>query len=154
MAHTATVNEVILDLPVTQGTFVEKGTVLARLDDRLQQAQVERAKADVARAEANLDKLRNGARQEEVAAAQAHVTGARAELTESEHSYIRNRDLLKTKTISPAKMDRALASRDAASANLRSAQEQLRELTNGTRVEELRMGESELNAARAVLASE
>jgi len=98
VAHTATVNEVILDLPGTQGTFVEKGTVLARLDDRLQQAQVERAKADVARAEANLDKLRNGARQEEVAAAQAHVTGARAELTESEHSYIRNRDLLKTKT--------------------------------------------------------
>ncbi len=66
----------------------------------------------------------------------------------------RNQDLIKGDAVSQARLDLALATRDAASASLRSAEEQLRELINGTREEDLRMAESELNAAKAVLASE
>ncbi len=154
VALTATVNEVVVGLPVAQGEAVRAGDVLVRLDDRQQRSMVARAEAEVLRAQANLEKLRNGAREEEVAAAQARVAGARATLLDAQHTYRRNRDLVAARMISQAELDRALANRDAADANLRSAQEQLRELTNGTREEDLRMAEAELAANVAALDSE
>ncbi|WP_261389209.1 HlyD family secretion protein [Ferrimonas balearica] len=154
VAHTATVNEVVVALPIPQGQAVRQGDLLVKLDDRQQQAVVARAEADVTRAQANLEKLRNGAREEEVAAAQARVAGARATLVDAQQTYRRNQDLVARRMVSQAELDRALANRDAADATLRSAQEELRELTNGTREEDLRMAESELAAADAVLASE
>lgn len=154
VAHTATANEVIVALPVPQGKTVNKGDLLVKLDDRQQLAAVAEAEAEVTRAEANQEKLRNGARQEEVAAAQAEVEGARARLTDAEQNYQRSIALVERQMVSQAVLDRALANRDSASANLRSAQEQLRELTNGTREEDLRMAAAELDAARAKLASE
>lgn len=154
VAHTATVSEVIVELPVAQGSEVREGDLLVKLDDRQQMAMVAQAEAEVTRAEANLEKLRNGAREEEVAAAQARVEGARANLVDAQHTYSRNKELVARQMVSQAEADRSLAARDSASANLRSAQEQLRELTNGTREEDLRMGSAELEAAQAKLASE
>lgn len=154
VAHTATVNEVITELPVDQGTFVKKGTVLLHMDDRLQKARVDKARAEMARAQAQLDKLLAGAREEEVAAARANVAGARAELVETEKVYARDQDLVERGAVSQSQLDLALAKRDAAKANLKSAQEKLRELENGSREEDLRMARSELDAAKAVLASE
>ncbi len=154
IAHTATVNEVIVALPVDPGSVVEKGTLLVQLDNTYQKAQVNRAAAEVAQAEANLDKLRNGARVEEVAIARAKVARAKASLVESEASYARSRDLSKKKAISEAILDKALAVRDGSLADLDSAKEQLRELTNGTREEDLRMAEARLESVVAVLASE
>ena len=75
IAHTATINEVVVALPVAQGSLVKTGTLLVKLDDTLQKAQVSKAEAEVAQAEANLEKLRNGARVEEVASASAKVAG-------------------------------------------------------------------------------
>ncbi|MDX8380407.1 MAG: HlyD family efflux transporter periplasmic adaptor subunit [Gallionella sp.] len=154
IAHTATVNEVVVALPVPQGSIVKKGTVLVKLDDTLQNAQVHKAEAGVAQAKANLEKLRNGARVEEVAAASAKVAGANATLVESEASYGRSLELRKQKVVSKALLDKALALRDASHANFRDAQEQLRKLTNGTRSEDLRAAEARLAEANAVLASE
>jgi len=154
IAHTATVNEVIVDLPVAAGSRVSKGSVLVRLDSTQQQAHVARATAEVEQADANLEKLRNGARKEEVAAASAKVAGAKASLVEAQASYQRAKELAKQKLISQANVDQALAARDAAQASLNSAQEQLLELTNGTRAEDLRYAEAQLSALQAVLASE
>jgi HlyD family secretion protein len=128
--------------------------VLVRLDNTLQLANVAKAEAEVAKAEANLEKLRNGARKEEVAASTAKVSGAKASLVETEISYQRAKKLVKKKLISQADFDQSLAARDAALANLQSAQEQLLELTNGTRVEDLRYAEADLSSKQAVLASE
>lgn len=152
IAHTATANEVIVALPVPAGTQVSQGSVLVKLDSTLQQAEVDKASAEVARAEANLEKLRNGAREEEVAAASANVSGARASLVESRSNYARILNLKKRKLVSQSELDRARAGRDAAQAGLQSAQEALLLLTNGTREEDLRAGEASLNSAKATLA--
>ena len=154
VAHTATINEVVVALPVAQGSQVTKGTLLVRLDDTIQLAQVSKAYASVAQTEAHLEKLRNGARVEDVAAAVAKVAGAKAAVTESKANYIRALELRKSKTISAADLDKILASRDANFASLQSAQEELRKLTNGTRVEDLREASALLDAASATLASE
>ena len=150
----ATANEIILQEPVAEGTAVTTGTLLVQLDDRRQQAIVARARAEVARSAASLEELRNGARPEEIAAASARVNGARAEVTESQASYQRAKQLLKQKLASQASLDRALANRDAAEAALESADEELLRLTNGTRQEQLDQGEASLQAADAQLALE
>lgn len=154
IAHTATSNEVVVSLPVARGSLVTRGTLLVQLDDTIQKAQTSKAEAGVAQAEAYLEKLRNGAREEDVAAAVAKVAGARASVIESEANYIRAVELRASKTISEAARDKTLAVRDANLASLQSAQEELRKLTNGTREEDLREAEALLDSAVAILASE
>jgi HlyD family secretion protein len=151
IAHTATVNEVVVALPVAKGSVVMQGTLLVQLDDTLQKALVRKAVAEVARAEANLEKLRSGARVEDVAAARAKVVGAKASLVESEASYKRSRNLIKQKVISEAALEKSLASRDTSLTSLQIAQEQLHELTNGTREEDLRAAEAGLESVNATL---
>ena len=154
IAHTATVNEVVVALPIAAGQQVTKGQVLVELDKTQQLAQVARANAELLKAQANLTKLQNGARPEEVAVALSKVTGAKASLLESETDYKRIQKLAKKHLSSQATLNKALAKRDENSANLQSAQETLKKLTNGTRVEDLAIGKAQLNAAQAVLASE
>ncbi|TLU61292.1 HlyD family efflux transporter periplasmic adaptor subunit [Thalassotalea litorea] len=154
IAHTATINEVLIDLPVAQGSLVAKGTVLAKLDDTAQKAEVARSHADVAEAMASLDKLRNGAREEEVAAASAKVAGTRAALVDSQANYLRAEELAAQNLMSKANLSRALAKRDSDQAALDSAEEELKELTNGSRPEDIQMAEAHLDAAKAALASQ
>jgi HlyD family secretion protein len=150
----ATANEIIIEQPVPEGTMVAAGTLLVQLDDRRQQALVSKAKAEVAGAEAHLEELRNGARPEDIAAAAARVAGAKAGLVEADASYARTISLVKQKLAAKAQLDQALATRDAAEANLDSAREELLRLTNGTRKEQLDQGAAALQAAAAQLALE
>ncbi len=154
IAHTATASEIVTELPVAPGSPVTRGMTLVKLDSTLQRARVDKAAAEVAVAQAHLEKLRNGAREEEVAAARANVAGARAALVESNANYQRTRDLNKQKMVSQSALDKARADRDAIQARLDNAQEALLLLTNGTREEDLRSAEAQLNAANAVLAIE
>ncbi|WP_252731628.1 HlyD family secretion protein [Psychrosphaera sp. F3M07] len=154
IAHTATVNEVVVDLPIPQGQRVQKGDVLVQLDNRLQLALTAKASANVAEAQANLEKLRNGARVEDVAAASAKLEGAKAALLESEIGYKRNKNLVEQGLISQATLDQALAAKDANIASVQAAKEELLKLTNGTRPEDLLIGKAHLAAMEAVLANE
>ncbi|RLQ23567.1 HlyD family efflux transporter periplasmic adaptor subunit [Seongchinamella sediminis] len=150
----ATDNEIITAQPVPEGTLVTAGTLLVQLDDSRQKAIVARARAEVGRAAAQLDELRNGARPEDIAAATARVAGARATLVEANANYQRAVSLVQQQLAAQAQLDRALASRDAAEANLESAEEELLRLTNGTRKEQLDAGAAALQAAEAQLALE
>lgn len=154
ISHTATAAEIVMELPLREGSQVQQGQLLVRLDDTGQKSRVARAEAEVAAAEAELDKLRSGARQEELAAARANVAGAEASLVESEANYARARTLAQKKLTSEMMLDRERANRDSAEARWQNAREKLRELTNGSREEDLRRGEANLQAARATLALE
>jgi len=154
VALTATANEVLIALPVAQGTFVKKGTVLVQLDPAEQQAIVNQATAEVQKAKSNLEKLQNGARAEDIAKARATVAGAKAALVEAEATFKRFNDLTGRGTSSQAQLDSARASRDAATASLQSAEQELKELVAGTRPEDLAIAKAELNAAEASLATQ
>ncbi|MCI2283157.1 HlyD family efflux transporter periplasmic adaptor subunit [Colwellia sp. MSW7] len=154
IAHTATVSEVIVALPVEAGSKVSKGTVLVKLDDELQKALVAKALAQVQQAQANLDKAHNGARAEEVAAAQAKVAGAQAALVKSKANFAREDRLIKSNLTSQSSFDSTLAARDESLSYLQSAQEQLRQLVNGTRIEDLAIAEAILATNVAMLTSE
>jgi HlyD family secretion protein len=147
----ATSNEIIIEQPIQEGTMVAEGSLLVQLDDSRQKAIVARAKAEVGKAAAQLEELRNGARPEDIAAASARVSGARAGLVEAEANYERAVSLVKRKLAAKAELDRTLALRDEAEANLESANEELLRLTNGTRQEQLDAGAATLLAAHAQL---
>ena len=150
----ATADEIIMAQPIPEGTVVAAGTLLVQLDDSRQKSLVAGCRAEVARAEARLDELRNGARPEEIAAASARVDGARAALVEAESNYERAVSLVQQRLAAQAELDRALALRDEAEANLDSASEELLRLTNGTRQEQLDQGAAVLDSAKAQLALE
>ena len=154
VALTATANEVLIALPVPQGTFVTAGTVLAQLNPVEQQAIVNQARAEMQQSQANLLKLENGSREEDIAKAEASVAGSRAELVDAEATFQRYQDLTGRGTTSQAQLDSARASRDAAAATLRSDEEQLKELVIGTRPEDLEIARAELAAAEASLAAQ
>ena len=154
ISHSATINEVIVELPISAGSIVSKGDVLVRLDDRQQKAMVARALAEQSQSQANLEKLTNGAREEEVSAASANVDAARASLTRNKANYQRIKDLAQKKLSSQAELDTSLAAYDESAANLRSSKDHLRELTNGTRIEDLRIAEAILASKTASLVSE
>jgi len=150
----ATASEIIVEQPVPEGTLVAAGTLLVQLDNTRQTAMVARAKAEVSRAAAQLEELRNGARPEEIAAASARVNGARAALVEAQASHARTVSMVRQKLAAQAQLDRAQAGRDEAEANLESAQEDLLRLTNGTRKEQLDASAAALQVAQAQLALE
>ncbi|XQW86535.1 HlyD family secretion protein [Thalassotalea piscium] len=154
ISHTATTNEVIVALPIAQGEQVKKGDIIVQFDTQQQAAQIAKAEANVAQAKANLVKLRNGARAEAVAAATAKLAGANALLTESERAYVRAKNLVDKSLGSQALLDQARATRDSNNAAVHAAQEELLLLTNGTRPEDLLMGEANLAVMKANLASE
>ncbi len=150
----ATASEIILDEPIPEGTKVAAGALLVQLDDRRQQALVARAQAEVAQAQARLEELRNGARPEDIAGASARVSGARAGVIEAQASYQRAKQLLQQKLTAQATLDQALANRDSSEASLKSVQEELLRLTNGTRKEQLDQAAAAVQAATAQLALE
>lgn len=150
----ATSAEVIVELPIAEGSSVHQGDLIVRLDDRRQTAQVARAQANVDAAKANLNKLRHGARAEDIAAARAQVSGAQAVLDETLKNFARAESLVKQKLMRVAELDSARSQRDSAKANLDHANENLLVLTNGTRPEDLEQAEAQVKLAEASLALE
>ena len=150
----ATDNEIITAQPIPEGTQVTQGTLLVQLDNTRQQAIVAGARAEVGRASAQLEELRNGARPEDIAAASARVAGAKAARVEARANYQRAVSLVEQKLAAQALLDGALAGRDEAEANLESAEEELLRLTNGTRQEQLDAGDAVVQSAQARLALE
>lgn len=145
----ATASEVIVALPVKEGSLVKTGELLVQLDDRRQQAKVAHAKAEVMRASAALEQLRNGARKEEVDAARAKVQGAQSSFDLAEKNLKRAMQLIEQQSISAIDLDRIKSERDRAESELETATKNLLTLTNGTRHEELEQGEAMLAAAMA-----
>jgi HlyD family secretion protein len=150
----ATQNEVITALPVVEGSVVSPGQLLVQFDTTAQNAQVALANANLLKAQAYLEKLRNGARVEEVAKAQAQLAAHQAALTEAKLNLARAQEVVQKQLAAKAQLDHAQAAYDSATANVEQAKQALKVLTNGTRAEDLQIAEAELQGAKAKLESE
>lgn len=150
----ATAPEIIVAQPVPEGAHVEAGALLVQLDTTLQEAAVARVQAEQAQLQANLEKLRNGFRSEDIDAAQARVDSARSVLQESERELARVEGLIGRQLVSEAERDRAQTQRDANAAKLRDLEAQLELLRAGSRSEDLNAAEAQLLATSAQLVAE
>jgi HlyD family secretion protein len=145
----AEVNEPILEILVAEGERVTAGQLILRQDDTRASARLREAEAAVGQAQARLDELVRGPRQEQIAQARANLAGANRDLEFRRTAFRRAKDLLEKELASPQTRDRAKAELDAAEANLALRRAQLQELLAGTTVEELAQAEQSLQQAQA-----
>ncbi|WP_310619344.1 HlyD family secretion protein [Flexibacterium corallicola] len=154
VALSATASEIIIALPVKKGSYVKKGTVLVQLDASQQQAELDRLAAEVARAQASLDKEKSGPRAEDITQARAQVATDKALLSESQLAYNRYKDLMKSGTASESQYDKVFTARAVAQAVLEKNQSRLDELLAGNREEDIRIAQADLMIAKASLANQ
>lgn len=124
-------------LLVPEGSQVQTGAPLARLDTRNLQTQRLQIEAEKAQANAQLRELEAGARTEDIAAASAAVRDLeqqiglqRSQLTRREFLYARG-------AISKETLDEFSFGEGALQARLDQSRSQLQELQNGTRPEQI-----------------
>jgi len=145
----ADVNEPILEILVAEGETVTAGQLILRQDDSRAQARLAEAAAAAQQAQARLDELVRGPRQEQISQARANLDGATRDAAFRQTELQRAKDLLARELASPEFHDRAKANLDTANANLDLRRAQLQELLAGTTVEELAQAEQSLNQAEA-----
>jgi len=146
---TVEASEPIVEILVAEGQAVIAGQLLLRQDATRAMARLAEAIAALAQAQARLDELVRGPRQEQIAAARANVQGAIRDLEFRGAEYERTKKIHEQQLASPDLLDRAKAALDAAQANLDLRRAQLQELLAGTTVEELTQAEQALRQAEA-----
>ncbi|MBY2926167.1 secretion protein HlyD [Rhizobium leguminosarum] len=143
----------LAELHADEGDLVKTGTVLAKLDAAPYEFAVRSSEANVAALQATLDKLKAGPRPTEIAQARAAYDESIADLRNANLAYDRARQLRPQGTISEASLDQATAARAMAAARSDSANEALKLLLEGSRVEDITAADAQLKAAQATLAS-
>jgi HlyD family secretion protein len=150
----ATAGEIIVAEPVAEGSEVQVGDLLVQLDDTLQQAAIAGIKAQIVAQQALVEKLQNGPRPQEIAAARARVETAEAVLLESERDLVRIREIVSRNFGAQADLETAEIRRDSNAARLRDARAQLDLLLAGTRAEDLEQARAQLAVLNAELKAE
>jgi HlyD family secretion protein len=151
IAVTAELSEPVLRWAVAEGDRIEAGTVVLELDARRQDARIAEAEGQLAMSEARLAELTRGARIETIDAARANLARGRAAQTDAEAEYARVAELRKRELVAQSAVDQALAARNQRRAETQAAEAQLRELTQGTRPEQIEQAAAAVAAARASL---
>ena len=134
-----------------EGDAVHRGERVAVLDRIPYQNEVALASAARDRATAELSRLENGTRPQEIRRARAQVAESEASLRAFEEEYKRSSILVKENAIARQAFDDILARRDAARARLTSARETLALALEGFREEDVAAGKSQLAEAEARL---
>lgn len=167
----------VVEVLADEGTRVEAGAVLLRLDDAETQAVLAAARANLAKAEAAVAKLNagataeqlrqaeaateaakqqytmavNGARAEEVAAAGAMADAARAQRDTAQQEFARIEGLFGQQAVSQSQLDQARGLRDAAASQYQAASERESMAAKGARNEEIAMAKAAYDRAQAML---
>jgi HlyD family secretion protein len=136
---------------VQEGDKVSAGQVLAKLDPVPFRTDVDSAKADLAQAQAQLDKTRRGFRVEEVAQARANVAQRAADLENAQVTLRRQQQLVAAGLVTHQQIDDAQARVHMSEAALASSRQQLALELRGSRIEDIEAQEATVASAQARL---
>jgi HlyD family secretion protein len=142
---------ILKELLVKEGDVVERGQILAYMDDSNLQGQLRQAQGNLAAAEANGEKVSAGNRQEDTAQAKAKLQDMQFVLRQAEADLGRNRSLSQAGAISQQAFDVALTARDRAQAQVRQAQEALDLSNAGARPEDITQAQAQVSAAQGAM---
>jgi HlyD family secretion protein len=142
----------VLREAVEEGRRLRKGQVIATLDNADYAARVEEARAIVETRRAELDRVVNGARDQERREAAAAVTEYKAVLANTRAEMLRRQSLFHTGDISRSDWERAERENQVAEARLQQATERYAFLDAPARADERARAEAGLALARAQLA--
>lgn len=134
---------------IVEGEAVQAGQLIAEIENSEYRAALAAATAELVRREAELTRLRNGARAEEIAAAAAARDEALALERQAEAERDRRDNLLRNRLIAAETAQQARAQAEAASARRARADADLALLRAGTRAEDIAAASAAVDAARA-----
>ncbi len=139
-------------LAVDEGTVVQAGQEIARIDTTDTRLALQAARAELAAAQADLRLRKNGSRIEDIREAEAQVARSRADLQGAQEDLDRMEGLLATGSGTTKARDDARTRRDVAKAALDAAGERERRLKAGSRPEEIDAAQARVAAAEAQIA--
>jgi multidrug resistance efflux pump len=147
---------IVTDVFVKWGQRVEVGTKLFEVDDRPIKAQIAAQEADVtarqaavAQAQANLEKLKAGARPEDVPIYEARVQAAEATLADNQDQYDRVVKLVPSGAVSSDDLNRRRFAVLESGATVAEAKADLAKLMAGTWDRDIAVQEAAVAAAKA-----
>lgn len=136
-------------LAVQVGDRVQARQVIARLEQDDLRAAVEKARAELAAAEAKLATVKNGARTQEVQASEAVLRQAEANRLLAQVNLDRYRQLYQDSGIALQVVDTAARDYDVTVAQVRTAREQLSLIREKYTVEDVQYAEAQVAQAKA-----
>jgi HlyD family secretion protein len=142
----------ILSLPPREGTTVKEGDLVAKLDSTDYELKLVELKAMQVQAEAQLDLLLAGSRQEDILRGKAQFEEAKAAERATKADLLRTEELFDKQSASRKQLDDAKALAERAVANVDAAGQVLNRLENGNRQEEIRIAKAQADQARARVA--
>ena len=137
---------------VQEGDRVKQGQLLARLDTRRLEPQVDQAAAQAAAQRQVVSRLRSGSRPEEIAQARANVEAAKADLVNAQRQYERLKNAAEIsagRAVRQQDVDGAKAALQVAEAKLSVNQKSLDLAVLGPRKEDIAENEARLRANEA-----
>jgi HlyD family secretion protein len=137
---------ILKQLLVKEGDAVQQGQVLAYMDNSNLQGQLRQAQGNLAAAEANLQRVSAGNRQQDTNQAEAKLQDAQFALRQAEDDWQRNQALYESGAISKQVSDTALTTRDRAEAQVKQYQEALALSQAGSRPEDIDQARAQVAA--------
>jgi multidrug efflux pump subunit AcrA (membrane-fusion protein) len=154
-AKTVRVNAKILgevkEVLVIEGDEVKKGDLLLRLDDEQIRIQVAQAKAAFDSAQATLEKLKAGARPQEIRQAEAALQQAKVSRDSAEENYLRIKKLFAEGAVSEQQHDQAKVQFEIAEAQYQAAYERYELIKEGPSEQDVKTVEAQVRQAQSAL---
>jgi HlyD family secretion protein len=139
----------LVEVRAEEGSNVADGDTLALIDPRDYELKLDAALAALSGARAHLDLLIAGARDESIEQARSGVRQAKAAADLADTSYARARRLFDSGSVTRQRLDEAFAARERAEAALSAANESLSMLLRGSREQEIRVAQAQVDQAKA-----
>ncbi len=138
-------------LGVKEGDVVKAGDALLKLDDTVQRANLDAAKASIAEIEAKLKDVQKGARKDEINEIKAQINSAKAALTLANANFARAKSLRDKNAISDKEFDAAKSELERANFALDRLEASLKTAMLGGREDAVQSLRAKLDAAKAAL---
>jgi HlyD family secretion protein len=145
----------IAEVRAEEGDRVRAGAVLATIDTRTFELQIDQATAQIEAQEQNLRRLRNGARPQEIEEARSRLATAEAEVARATDDLTRLQGIAaKTegRGVSRQDLDRAQSTVRTATLRTNELRDALHLVESGSRAEDIAGAEAQVKASRAQLA--
>ena len=142
----------VVERSVSEGESVKAGQPVARLDTSELAQEVALRSAEVRAAEAALAELVTGSRPEEIAQAKAVVRRMQADVARAQADFKRLKKLYEQDNVSGQDYDAAKSAVEVTTAKLGEAQEQLRLVQKGPRIEKIERSRAQLQQTKEALA--
>ena len=142
----------VVSLPPQEGAAIKRGDLVARLDTADSELRRDEARATLAHAQAQLDLMLAGSRDEDIQRARDQVREAQASARAAAADLSRLQQVFDKNGATQKQLDDAKAAADRTAASLSAAEQNQEKLIRGNRKEEIRMAQALLDQAKARLA--